>query len=107
MRQAGFTVNVKDLSQEELTKFKQQHGVPLSASSCHTGRVAGYTIEGHIPAWVIKKMLTEKPKIAGLTVPGMPIGSPGMEVAGSPNQTYNVLSFDKDGRTTVYTTIRP
>ena len=74
----------------------------MSLQSCHTAIVDGYIIEGHVPAADVKRLLSEKPDILGLAVPGMPIGSPGMEVAGTPAQAYEVIAFDKDGNTQVF-----
>jgi hypothetical protein len=76
--------------------------VPKSLESCHTGVVEGYLVEGHVPADLIDRLLKERPAIAGIAVPGMPIGSPGMEVPGRPAERYQVLAFDKAGKTTVY-----
>jgi hypothetical protein len=74
--------------------------VPEKLYSCHTALVQGYIIEGHVPADLIRRLLKERPEVAGLAVPGMPVGSPGME---GPNpQPYDVISFDKQGRTSVY-----
>jgi hypothetical protein len=74
--------------------------VPSALRSCHTASLEGYSVEGHVPADVIRKMLKERPKIAGIAVPGMPAGSPGME---SPNpQPYDVVAFDAAGRTSVF-----
>jgi hypothetical protein len=74
--------------------------VPKALESCHTAVVDRYVIEGHVPADVIKKFLAEKPSAHGLAVPGMPIGSPGME--GGTAERYNVLAFDRNGTTRVY-----
>jgi hypothetical protein len=74
--------------------------VPQKLYSCHTALIEGYVIEGHVPADLIKRLVKEKPVVLGLAVPGMPIGSPGME-GGKPDP-YAVLTFDKDGKTTVY-----
>jgi hypothetical protein len=74
--------------------------VPQKLFSCHTGLVQGYVIEGHVPADLIHRLLQEKPPVLGLAVPGMPVGSPGME--GANPQPYEVLAFDKDGKTSVY-----
>lgn len=72
--------------------------MPAQLQSCHTAIVDGYIIEGHVPAADIERLLAERPDgIAGLAVPGMPVGSPGMEVEGQPVQPYEVLAFDKDG----------
>lgn len=99
MKANGFTVTVRDI--ENLTPIKADAGVPSRLQSCHTAIVAGYAIEGHVPADLVKKFLAEKPKLAGLAVPGMPVGSPGME-QGNTRQPYEVLTFDAQGRTTVY-----
>jgi hypothetical protein len=74
--------------------------VPQSLASCHTAEIGGYVIEGHVPADTIKRLLTEKPKAKGLAVPGMPIGSPGMEVEGVEPDTYEVVLFGPSGQTT-------
>jgi hypothetical protein len=98
LRSAGFTVVTRNM--ENLDPVKLQNGVPAELESCHTAVAAGYVFEGHIPADVIKKFLAERPKVAGLAVPGMPMGSPGME--GPRVEPYDVLTFDKSGKTTIY-----
>ena len=107
MRNAGFTVHVSDLAEPELQKIKARYGVPASARSCHTARVEGFTVEGHVPAAEVKRLLKEKPAVMGIAVPGMPLGSPGMEVSGVKAHPYNVLTFDKQGATTVYSVQKP
>lgn len=107
MRAANFDVRFVDMPQAELDKLKAKRGVPAEASSCHTALVGGYVVEGHIPASDVKRLLKERPAIVGLAVPGMPAGSPGMEVAGIIPPPYNVVSFDKQGRTRVFSTVRP
>ena len=99
MRRSGFQVAAHDTS--GVDGIKDQAGVPRGARSCHTGLVGGYAIEGHVPAEVVRRLLREHPAdIAGLAVPGMVTGSPGME---GPNpQHYDVFAFTKDGRTSVY-----
>ncbi|MEM8484496.1 MAG: DUF411 domain-containing protein [Bacteroidota bacterium] len=97
---AGFTVKTTDL--DDLSDIKTQFGVPQKLRSCHTAVVDGYIVEGHVPADVVEKMLREKPDIAGISVPGMPIGSPGMEVEGRPADRYNVMAFNKNGQTSIY-----
>ena len=99
MKAAGFQVKVVDL--DDLTEIKQASGVPMKLRTCHTAVVGNYAIEGHVPADVVKKLLAEKPAGAGIAVPGMPIGSPGMEV-GNQKDSYEVLLFDKTGKTTVF-----
>ena len=101
VKQAGFKVTVRDTS--DMQTVKASLGVPDALGSCHTARVGAYTIEGHVPADLIKKMLAEKPVGRGLAVPGMPIGSPGMEQGGRKDK-YDVLLFDKAGKTKVYAT---
>ena len=96
----GFKVEKKVVFGKAFTDIKRQYGVPDKLSACHTALVNGYVIEGHVPADLIYKLLKEKPAVLGLAVPGMPMGSPGME-RGKP-EPYEVLTFDKDGRTTVY-----
>lgn len=97
-RTAGFTVNVKE--DAERRAHKARLGIPAEFQTCHTGIVEGYVVDGHVPADLVRKMLAEKPAIRGLAVPGMPIGSPGME---GPNpQPYDVIAFTKDGQKTVY-----
>ena len=93
MRASGFRVETFDLV--DVTPIRQQYGVPYGLGSCHTAVVAGYAIEGHVPAADVKKLLRERPSVKGLTVPGMVAGSPGME-QGTP-QPYATLAFDDRG----------
>ncbi|MBY0508272.1 MAG: DUF411 domain-containing protein [Bryobacteraceae bacterium] len=99
MRANGFTVVVKEVDSTE--PIRKQFGVPEKLASCHTGIIAGYAVEGHVPAAEVRRMLKEKPKGKGIAVPGMPLGSPGME-QGSTKQTYWVLLFDGEGATKEY-----
>ena len=100
-RSSGFTV--KTIDTEELPSVKRDLGVPASLQSCHTVVVANYLVEGHVPAADVKRMLTEKPAIRGIAVPGMPIGSPGMEQGPvSGYQKYEVIAFTAQGRTSVF-----
>jgi len=94
----GYRVDARDTS--EMTEIKRTLGVPEALTSCHTAMVKGYLIEGHVPAADIARLLKEKPKVAGLAVPGMPMGSPGME--GPRTQRYQVLTFDKTGKTSIF-----
>jgi hypothetical protein len=99
MQENGFRVEAHDTA--DVDAIKNEAGVPQSARSCHTARIGGYAIEGHVPADLIKRLLREHPSdIAGLAVPGMVTGSPGME--GPDPQHYDVIAFTKDGRTRVY-----
>jgi len=83
-----------------LLKFKEQHHVPEKLQACHTALIDGYIIEGHVPADLIYKLVNERLPVRGLAVPGMPAGSPGME--GGKPEPYQVFTFDKDGKTSVY-----
>lgn len=107
LKHAGFQVTVTDMSQQSLDTVKAQHNVPAAVHSCHTAVVAGYAIEGHVPASEVTRLLKDKPKVTGIAVPGMPLGSPGMEVSGMKAQPYDVLSFDAQGKTKVFATIKP
>ena len=100
VKASGFAVEVHDL--DDLGEIKDEAGVPDRARSCHTAVVDGYAIEGHVPAETIKRLLKERPKVAGLAVPGMPVGSPGMEVPGQASDKYDVMAFDRSGALTVY-----
>ncbi|WP_353152432.1 DUF411 domain-containing protein [Herminiimonas fonticola] len=100
LRANGFKVNAHNV--QDTAPYRAKFGVPASFGSCHTGMVGGYALEGHVPASDIKRLLAEKPKAAGLAVPGMPMGSPGMEVPGQPADAYDVLLFQANGKYKVY-----
>jgi hypothetical protein len=100
LQKNGFSVEKKDLFGKNFTDVKRKFGVPERLFSCHTALIEGYVIEGHVPADLIHKLLKEKPPVVGLGVPGMPVGSPGME--GGKPEPYEVFTFDKNGKTTVY-----
>jgi len=100
MRSNGFEVKSTDV--EDVSSIKTANGVPREAESCHTALVGGYVLEGHVPPDSVKRLLSEKPKVAGLAVPGMPVGSPGMEVPSGQVQHYDVVSFTKGGPTAVF-----
>lgn len=100
MEKNGFELDVANV--ESVVPYKQQFGVPYGMGSCHTAMVGGYFIEGHVPADDVQRLLQEKPDIIGLTVPGMPIGSPGMEMPGRPADSYNVYAIDKEGNQSVF-----
>jgi hypothetical protein len=104
VQEAGFTVKVTDVSDAALDALKQKHGIPRTAQSCHTGLVDGYVVEGHVPVSEVQRLLKQRPAISGIAVGGMPIGSPGMEVPGQRPQTYNVITFDKQGAVAVFST---
>jgi hypothetical protein len=86
---------------DDLAAVKRKHGVPTAVEACHTALVEGYVVEGHVPADLIDRLLRERPRVAGLAVPGMPAGAPGME---GPPQPYQVLTFDRSGRTAIFAT---
>jgi hypothetical protein len=94
----GFQVEAIDMP--DLSMVKEKYGVKPALQSCHTAVVNGYVVEGHVPADVIQKLIKEHPAVAGLAVPGMPAGSPGME--GAIKQAYEVYTFDKSGKSKVY-----
>lgn len=96
----GFKVEKKIVFGKAFNDLKRQHGVPEYLRSCHTALIDGYVIEGHVPADLIHRLLKERPAVMGLAVPGMPIGSPGME--GGRPEPYTVFTFDKNGKTAVY-----
>ena len=98
VRAAGFPVEV--VESQELNRVKVRLGVPGNLAACHTAEVDGYVIEGHVPARAIERLLAERPPVKGLAVPGMPVGSPGMEVDGSPPETFAVIAFGPGGQTT-------
>ena len=93
--------NIKSVISDDMQAIKEKLGVPEKLASCHTALVDGYVIEGHVPAEDIKKVLQAKPKLVGIAAPGMPLGSPGMEMAGQ-KDAYRVVSFDKEGKFAVF-----
>ncbi|CAM5606559.1 hypothetical protein MAUB1S_10282 [Mycolicibacterium aubagnense] len=95
MAKAGFTVKVVESS--TLEKFKAEQGIPQALQSCHTALVAGYVLEGHVPAKAVAKLLAERPAVKGLAVAGMPAGSPGMEMPGVEPEAYDVVTFGPAG----------
>jgi hypothetical protein len=98
---AGYTVNSTDRT--DMNAVKDEQHVPAALRSCHTALVGGYVLEGHVPADVVDKLLAEKPAgVVGLAVPGMPMGSPGMESPDGAKSPYNVMAFTKDGQSRVY-----
>ena len=98
MKKAGFAVTVNDVP--NVGEVKMANGVPAPLASCHTALVGGYVIEGHVPADVVQKLLKEKPAVAGIAVPGMPMGSPGME--GASADPYDIVAFEKSGKQRVF-----
>ena len=101
LKAAGFPVKVHDTP--DTSAVRKRHGISDEFGSCHTGVVAGYALEGHVPAADVKRLLALKPAAAGLSVPGMPVGSPGMEV-GSRKDRFQVLLIETAGRASVFAT---
>jgi len=100
LTESGFAVQVTNVA--NLNAVKQRVGVPYGLGSCHTAEVDGYFVEGHVPARDIKRLLRDRPRAKGLAVPGMPIGSPGMEVPSGQVRPYDVLLIAPDGSTSVF-----
>ena len=100
LEQNGFAVVAKDVP--DTAPYRSQLGVPKALGSCHTGVIDGYALEGHVPAADIRRLLAERPQARGLAVPGMPIGSPGMEVEGTRRDAFDVVLFTDDGRRSVW-----
>ena len=102
LEQAGFATEVHNMN--DLGAVKERVGIPYGMGSCHTAEVDGYFVEGHVPAEDIKRLLHERPDAKGLVVPGMPAGSPGMEVPSGQVDRYEVILVGKDGKTSVFAT---
>ncbi|GAB2512930.1 DUF411 domain-containing protein [Lysobacter humi (ex Lee et al. 2017)] len=102
LRKAGYTVDVR--VSDDMQAIKQRLGVPAAARSCHTAEVAGYFVEGHVPVADVDRLLAERPEGRGIATPGMPIGSPGMEVPGMAAQPFSVALVDARGRMRVFAT---
>jgi hypothetical protein len=98
----GFAVTVNSATPSTLEQIKRQAGITKNLASCHTAKIDGYVVEGHVPASDIKRLVAEHPDAIGLTVPGMPAASPGMEQPGGETQPYDVLLVRKDGATEVF-----
>jgi hypothetical protein len=100
MERNGFTVVT--IGVDDMAQIKTRYLVPTELQSCHTAIVDGYVVEGHVPATEVRRMLDDRPAIVGLAVAGMPAGSPGMESPGGETVPFDVVAFDKEGRTEVY-----
>lgn len=100
MRARGFSVKTVDV--EDIAEVKRTWGVPTNLSACHTTVAGSYVIEGHVPADVVTRFLRERPQVTGIAVPGMPLGSPGMEQPTGRVEPFAVMTFDRAGRTSVY-----
>ena len=102
LRDNGFAPTVHD--EETMDAIKDDMGVPAGVRSCHTALLDRYLVEGHVPAADLRRLLAERPKVAGLAVPGMPASTPGMAVPGQPHEAYAVVPFTPDGQTAVFAT---
>ncbi len=101
MTDAGFAVEARDIDQDALWALKDQAGIAPELGSCHTGFVEGHVVEGHVPAADVRRLLEERPDALGLTVPGMPVGSPGMEM-GDRREAFDTLLILRDGTAEVF-----
>lgn len=101
LRAAGYPVQVEEVA--DLAAVKRERGVAPELQSCHTALVEGYTVEGHVPVADIERLLKERPQIVGIAAPGMPVGSPGMEM-GNQHDRYDVVAIERDGKTHVWAT---
>ncbi|WP_323775786.1 DUF411 domain-containing protein [Leisingera sp.] len=102
---AGMETEVREVPDDQLWQMKEQLGITRELASCHTALAGAYVIEGHVPAADIRRLLAERPAALGLTVPGMPIGSPGMEM-GDEREPFDTLLITADGRTEVFASHR-
>ncbi len=100
LRHNGFTVTVE--KRDDMEAVKGQFGVPNGVTSCHTAVVGDYVVEGHVPAGDLHRLLQEHPAVQGIAAPGMPVGSPGMEIPGEKPEPYQVVTFNRDGTTHVF-----
>lgn len=101
LKAAGFAVDVTEV--DDTAAVRKRLGMPDRLAGCHTGIVEGYALEGHVPAADVKRLLASRPQAVGLAVPGMPVGSPGMEY-GDRKDRYQVILVDRKGRETVFAT---
>ncbi|MGD9508497.1 MAG: DUF411 domain-containing protein [Geminicoccaceae bacterium] len=99
-RAAGFLVTMHEL--DDLTAARAAAGVPSDLAGCHTARIAGYTVEGHVPLEDVERLLATRPPLLGLAVPGMPMGSPGMEMPGMAGEAFQVIGFASNGKRHVF-----
>ena len=97
---AGFTVQVYEV--DDVAAVRAAAGVPPDLGGCHTAKVAGYVVEGHVPVPAVQRLLAERPAVVGLAVPGMPVGAPGMEMPDQPAEPFQVIAFAADGSRAVF-----
>ena len=101
IKQNGFQITDIVKPESEIKTIRQKYNLPSDLTSCHTSEIAGYLVEGHVPVADVKSLIAQKPDVAGISVPGMPIGTPGMEM-GDRKQSFDVFTFEKDGQTKVF-----
>lgn len=101
LKENSFSVTSKNMAMGSLTRFKLENGISPKTASCHTAKIEGYTIEGHVPTREIRRLLIERPDAIGLSVPGMPIGSPGMDFSDD-REAFDVLLIRQDGSTETF-----
>lgn len=101
----GFTTKIQEV--DDVGSVRAELGVPADLGGCHTSKVEGYIIEGHVPVAAVERLLADRPAVLGLAVPGMPLGSPGMEIEGEPAEPYDVIAFAADGTRSVFMKVRP
>jgi hypothetical protein len=101
---AGFTTELHELG--DLDPVRAAASVPADLGGCHTAKVDGYVVEGHVPVEAVQRLLAERPALLGVAVPGMPAGSPGMEIDGQPGEPYDVIAFAADGSRSVFMAVR-
>jgi hypothetical protein len=106
LERAGFVVAAVH-EVEDATAVGAAARVPADLAGCHTAKIGGYVVEGHVPAAAVRRLLAERPAVLGLAVPGMPVGSPGMEVPGQPAEPYDVIAFAADGSRFLFLAVRP
>ena len=102
---AGFETILHEA--EDVAAVRAAASVSAGLGGCHTGKVAGYAVEDHAPVMAVQRLLAERPAVLGLAVPGMPLGSPGMESEGEPGEPYDVIAFTPDGSRPVFMAVRP
>lgn len=100
MRAAGFAATVR--IEANMAPVKARFGVPDGLVSCHTAVIGGYVIEGHVPAEMVRRLLTERPSLAGIAAPGMPVGAPGMNIPGQAAQAFQIIAFGRDGTQSIF-----
>ncbi len=92
----------ENVTDGDLVAIKNRYGVPGELNSCHTAIVDGYVVEGHVPAKEIVRLITERPNVIGIAVPGMPANAPGMDIPGFETETFNIVTFDASGALDIY-----